>query len=84
MTTSRSSRSADTLLPHSLFAVTAVHGSGLPLRLRLLALLIALAITMATAPFGPAATDDADRDGRGRSHGFGRHAPLMPVIDGAE
>ncbi len=57
---------------------------GLPVRLQLLALVIALVIAVVSAPFAPAATDDADHGNTYRPRGFGRHAPPMPVIGDAE
>lgn len=62
----------------------AVHEVGLPTRLRLLALLIALAIMGVCASFGAPANDDADLGDTHPSRGFGRHAPFMPLVEEAE
>jgi hypothetical protein len=80
----RSHRPADDLFRNTLVTTTAVHGIGLPVRLRLLALLIALVIAAACAPFAPAATDDADGGHTHPSRGFGRHAPFVPLLEDAE
>ncbi|HKP06709.1 MAG TPA: hypothetical protein VJU58_05600 [Microbacterium sp.] len=84
MAAPRSHRPADDLFPNTLLATTAVHGTGLPVRLRLLALLIALVIAAAWAAFAPTATEDADAGDTRSSRGFGRHAPFLPLIEDAE
>lgn len=61
-----------------------VHGVGLPVRLRLLALLIALVIGVVSAPFVPDTTDSADHGDDQRTRGFGRHLPFVPVSGDAE
>lgn len=84
MAAPRSHRPADDLFRNTLVTTRAVHGIGLPVRLRLLALLTALVIAAACAPFAPVATDDADHGDTHPSRGFGRHAPFVPLLEDAE
>ena len=83
MAASRHPRPADTPLRNTLLATTAVHGV-LPTRLKLFALLIALAIAGVCASFGSATTGEADRGDTHSSRGFGRHAPFVPLVEDAE
>jgi hypothetical protein len=83
MAASRTHRPADGAFRNTLVATTAVHGIGLPVRLRLLALLIALVIAVACAPFGSPSAEDADRGDAPRPR-FGRHAPFIPLVKDAE
>ncbi|MFB7892392.1 hypothetical protein ACFC1I_09345 [Microbacterium sp. NPDC056044] len=83
MAAPRSHRPDPEILGNSLVTTTAIHGMGLPVRLRLLALLIALVIAAVSAPFA-SATGGADRVDGHRLHGVGRHGPFLPVIEDAE
>ncbi|MDR7111264.1 hypothetical protein J2X03_001128 [Microbacterium trichothecenolyticum] len=84
MAAPRSTRPADPPFRNTLVAATMVHGIGLPVRLRLLALLIALVIGVVSAPFVPDTTDSADHGDDQRTRGFGRHLPFVPVSGDAE
>lgn len=79
MAAPRSTRSADPPFRNTLVATTIVHGIGLPVRLRLLALLIALVIMVVSAPSAVDLTEGADDGNTDRTRGLGRHAPFMPV-----
>lgn len=83
MAASRSFPPADAPPRNRLVTTIAVHGIGLPVRLRLLALFIALVIMVVSAPFDPT-TDDADDGSTHRSFDFGRHGSLVPVIGDGE
>lgn len=82
MTASRSAPPHLDQFRNMLVTTTALHGMGLPGRLRLLALLIALAITAIAAPFAHT-TSDAEGEST-RIPRLGRHAPLVPVVEPAE
>jgi len=79
MAAPRPTRPADPPFRNTIVAATIAHGIGLPVRLRLLALLIALVIMVVSAPFVSDTTDGADHSDDRRTRGFGRHMPFLPV-----
>ena len=83
MAAPRSHRPDPDLFRNSFVVATAAHGVGLSLRLRLLAVLIALVIAAVTAPFAPATHGGHHGETRG-FHGVGRHGALVPDVDHAE
>jgi hypothetical protein len=83
MAASRPHPPADHLFRHTLVTTSVAHGTGAPVRLRLLALLIVLVIAAMSAGASDRPTaDESDHDTH-RSIGFG-HRLIAPALGDAE